>query len=156
MLRAPEMSGSLSTRTLKPAQDFKVSGTTLATKSTDEMTVADLLTLRGEIDRALPAVALRDLNLETELVLQFMHVKELQAQVMESDGVPANQLAQVASQVTSTLQALVKMQTDVGRDEQLKRIEDALLEAVSTLPDDEREEFFNRYEKIAARKGATD
>lgn len=121
----------------------------------EHMDVGELLALRAGIDGRLPAISLKGLNLEEELVRQFLQVKALQTQVMNNDEIPANQLAQVAGQVSSILQVLVKMQIDVGRDEQMKRIEDALLEAVRTLPDKERVAFFDRYEKIAESNGAT-
>jgi hypothetical protein len=114
-----------------------------------------LLRLRQEIDGMLPARALKDLNLEEELVVQFLAVKSLQTSVLTDEMTPANQKAQVAGQVASTLQQLVKMQTDLRKDEQLKRMETALMSALGLLPLEARELFFEEYELLAKKSGAT-
>lgn len=120
----------------------------------DNMSVEELLALRAEIDARLPARGLSDMNLEGELVRQYYQVKALQAEVLVDYETPANQKAQVSNAVAGTLQQLVKMQTDLKRDEQLKLIEIALLEAIEDLPQDKKDGFFVRYEKIAERVGA--
>ena len=117
--------------------------------------VAELLALRSEIDARLPSTSLQQMDLEKELVLQYHKLQSLQTRVLEDDRTPANQLAQVANAVTASLQTLVKMQIDVGRDEQMKRIETALLEAIETLPNEEKLAFFQRYEEIAVKNRAT-
>ncbi len=116
--------------------------------------VEELLELRASIDALLPSTALRDMDLEKEMVLQYHRVVALQTRVLGDDRTPANQLAQVSNVVASTLQQLVKMQTDVRRDEQLKLIEVALLEAIQDLPQEAKDSFFARYEKVAERVGA--
>jgi len=120
-----------------------------------EMSPADLRRLRGEIDRLLPDKSLDGLNLEDELIQQYHAVKELQDSVLTDSEVPPNQRAQVAGQVASTLQKLIDCQIDMKRDERLKKIEGALLEAIVTLPDEAKDAFFIEYAKIAESKGAT-
>lgn len=97
---------------------------------------------------------LSELNLERELVSQFHLVKDLQDTVLHDEEIPLNQRSQLAGQVASTLQQLIKMQVDLARDEQLKRIEAALLDAIAGLPDETKTAFFAQYEKIAAERGA--
>jgi len=116
--------------------------------------IEELLDLRRAIDKALPSTSLQQMNLEEELVLQYHRVVELQAKTLSSEDIPANQQAQVTNSVASILQQLVKMQSDLGRDEQLKRMETSLLEAIETLPDQEKAAFFERYEVIAEKNKA--
>jgi len=115
----------------------------------------ELRKLRSEIDRLLPKSSLEGLNLEEELVEQFHTVKRLQDDVLMDSGVPPNQRAQVAGQVASTLQKLIDCQIDMKRDERLKKIEGALLDAIATLPDAAKDAFFVEYAKIAEARGAT-
>ena len=89
----------------------------------DNFTLQDLLKLRADIDRRLPAKHLRDVNLERELILQHQATLELQNQVMQDSEVPANQRAQCANAVASILQQLIKLQETVHTTERLKRIE---------------------------------
>lgn len=114
----------------------------------EHMDVGELLALRAEIDGRLPATALKDMNLEDELVRQFLQVKALQSQVMGNDEVPANQLAQVAGQVTSTLQALVKMQDQHQTAERFKEIEGLVIKYMKKLPLEVAEAFLNEYEGL--------
>lgn len=109
------------------------------------MDQSELLRLRGEIDKRLPAT-LQDLDLERELLHQFVRVKELQEVVLDDDRVAANQKAQVASAVAATLQQLVKMQTDWNTSERLKEIEGRLIKALVKMPNEYLEDFFEWYE----------
>lgn len=119
----------------------------------DTLDYDQLRELRDQIDAKLPADSLKSLNLETELVTQYQRVLNLQDKVLRDSDVPANQRAQVAGQVASTLQHLIKMQIDLKRDEQLKRMEAALLKAVATLDDEAKLLFFNTYEQLALTEG---
>ena len=121
----------------------------------DDMTTEDLIRLHASIEAKLPPAELGSMNLERELVMQYRRILALQEDVLTDDDVPANQRAQVSNAVAATLQQLVKMQVDLGREEQMKRMETALLEAVETLPNAEKDLFFQRYEEIAERVGAT-
>jgi len=78
----------------------------------ESMSLQSLLELRARIDEALPATALKDLDLEQELVIQYQTLKALQKRVLDDDEVPANQRAQVANSVGATLQNLGKMPTE--------------------------------------------
>lgn len=111
----------------------------------DVMSAAELLKLRGEIDKRLPAT-LEDLDLERELLQQFVRVKELQDTVLDDESVAANQKAQVASAVAATLQQLVKMQSDWNTSERLKEIESRLIKALNKVPPEHLEAFFAWYE----------
>ena len=126
---------------------------TLGNMSYEEMVaLKDLLDAQDMEENRMHSLG--DINLEHELMSQYAKVKKLQTDVLIDDSVPANQRAQVANAVASTLQQLIKMQVDLQRDERLKKIEGALLEAVALLPDEARDLFFTEYEKIAKTKGA--
>jgi len=109
---------------------------------------AQLLALRAEIDELLPAVALSDLDLERELVLQYRTVKAMQATILVDEDVQANQKAQVAGQCASTLAQLTKMQTDFYTAERLKAIETALIRLLKSWPKELTLKFFEEYEGL--------
>lgn len=113
------------------------------------LSVDELLSLRSEIDELLPARALGDIDLEHELVVQFLAVKSLQANVLQDDHTAANQKAQVANAVASTLQQLVKMQSEHYNAERFKRIEALLVKSMKLMPVEAAEAFLNEYEELA-------
>lgn len=114
----------------------------------DLLDVDELLRLRGEIDKRLPAVALNDMNLEEELVRQYLRVQSLQEDVLSDEGVPANQRAQVASAVASTLQQLVKMQSEFHTAERFKKIENLMVKHMKQLPLETAQAFLDAYEHL--------
>lgn len=117
----------------------------------DLMDVEELLRLRAEIDSRLPATRLSDMNLEEELVRQYLQIQALQTVVMEDKTTPANQKAQVAATVANTLQHLVKMQTEYHTAERFKAIENLMIKYFKTLPLDVVEKFMDEYEAMGAK-----
>ena len=113
-----------------------------------EMSQSELRRLRSEIDRLLPEQKLSDMDMPKELMDQFQVVKNLQSSVMTDDEVPANQRAQVANAVASTLQNLVKMQTDFYTSERFRNIENLMIQYMKKLPLETATEFLDEYEKI--------
>ena len=92
---------------------------------------------------------LHDLNLESELVLQYMAAQALQTLVATDDDIPANQRAQVQNSCAAALEQLAKLQGKLYTSERLKNIEQALIKAVKAhLPTEGQEAFFDAYEKI--------
>ena len=120
------------------------------TDDIDQMDVDELLALKDKIEAKLPMRALKAMNLEEELVTQYMRVKALQSRVMEAEDIPANQIAQCAGQVASTLQALVKMQTEWYNAERFKKLEGLMIKHMRTLPQGAAEAFLDEYERLAA------
>lgn len=116
--------------------------------SLEHYTLSDLLSLRASIERRLPAKALRDMNLERELILQHQASLELQNEVLRDDETPANQKSQVANATATVLQQLIKLQETVYTTERLKSIENKLIEALNTLPTDVQERFLDAYEML--------
>lgn len=115
----------------------------------DLMDVGELLRLRGEIDRRLPATALNNMNLEEELVRQYLRVQHLQDESMLDMEASPNQKAAVSHQVASTLQHLVKMQTDFHTAERFKKVEGLMVKAMKQLPIDVAKDFLDAYERLA-------
>ena len=119
-----------------------------ATHSLANMTKDELLELKELLDKQMPTMSLSNLNLEHELLLQYDRVKTLQQEVMHDDSVPANQRAQVANSVATTLQHLIKMQTEYSTAERFKAIEALMIKAMKSLPVDVATKFLEEYERI--------
>lgn len=117
----------------------------------DNMSVEELLALRAEIDARLPATSLKDMNLEKELIIQYLKVVELQQKVLEDDETPANQLAQVANAVAGTLQNLITMQSKFHNVERFKQLENLMIKHMKSLPLEVAEAFINEYEQLEAQ-----
>lgn len=111
------------------------------------MAEAQLLDMRQRIDDLLPTRSLKSLNMEQELVVQLQIVQKLQDEVMDDTDTPANQRAQVANSVASTMQTLAKLQVELYDSERLKKIEACLILAVDNLPQEAQVLFFAEYER---------
>lgn len=105
-----------------------------------------LLALRQKVEAALPARSLRDLNMAQELVLQMQALQCLQQRTLEDPEVPANQAAQCANALSSSLAGLSKMQSEVYTSERLKRVEAILIQCLNTLPMETQTAFLAEYE----------
>ena len=103
--------------------------------------------LARAVDRRRPTRSFSELDLEHELIEQYDVVRGLQTEVIRDDDTPANQRAQVANAVASTLQQLVKMQSDFYTAERFKRIEGMMIKAIQRLPKEAAEEFIREYEE---------
>ena len=114
----------------------------------DTMTHDELRELRDEIDRRLPEDKLSQMDLTQELLSQYRLVKRLQDSVLMDDSIAPNQRSQVAGQVASTLQQLVKMQTEFHNAERFRAIENLLIKSIKMMPLDAAEAFISEYEKI--------
>lgn len=119
----------------------------------DAMSVDELRELRDEIEKRLPEDSLDSLNLEKELVGQYRLVQRLQADVITNDDFAPNQRSQVAGQVASTLQQLVKLQEDLKREQTLKLMESVLVDMIKSMPDDFKTNFFAEYKQRASKAG---
>lgn len=117
------------------------------------MTETELRDLMEEILVLLPKDELASLNLEEELVSQYRKTKDLMDEVLADMDTPANQKAQVCNAVVSTLGQLVKLQEDLRKEQTLKVMEACLVEAIKTLPEQVKNEFFSEYERMATKAG---
>jgi uncharacterized protein (UPF0147 family) len=119
----------------------------------DNLGLAELLDLRAEIDKRLPARSLAEMDLEEEVLLQFARTKSLYDTVVEDENTPANQRAQVANSCTTILQQLMQMQTKLYGAERVKALEQVLVKVLKTLPEATQQEFFTRYERALEETG---
>jgi hypothetical protein len=106
-----------------------------------------LLDLRAQIDAALPSKCLKDLDLETELVVQLQTAKQLQNNVLNDERIPANQKAQVLNACASSIESLIRMQEKYHTGERLKQIETHLIDVLNRLPLETTTQFFEWYEQ---------
>ena len=114
----------------------------------DHLEIKDLLLLRSQIDQRLPATALGDLDLEKELVIQFQHVKNVMQECLEDSETPANQKSQVINSCASLLNQMTKNQTELYSAERLKRLEQSLIEALSSFDSKMCEKFLDIYQEL--------
>jgi hypothetical protein len=114
---------------------------------------SELRRVKFFIDQRLPQDGVESMNLEIELVNQYNTVKDLQDETLADDDVPANQKAQVANSVASTLAQLIKLQEDLKRQETLKIMESTLIEVMKMQPEPIKKEFFETYEAQARKAG---
>lgn len=96
---------------------------------------------------------LNEINLEEEILLAYAKVKDLLDTTLLDEITPANQKAQVVNSLTGTLGQVIKMQIDLRREEKFKLMESLLIEALKTLPEQQRNEFFVEYERLAGKSG---
>ena len=114
----------------------------------DTMSVEELRELRDEIDRRLPEDKLSQMDLTQELLSQYRLVQRLQNSVLMDASIAPNQRSQVAGQVASTLQQLVKMQTEFHNAERFRAIENLLIKSIKLMPLDAAEAFISEYERL--------
>lgn len=111
----------------------------------DDLTIEELHELRSRIDLRLPHQSLKNVNMERELVLQLSRVKQLQKDTLDDPDIPANQMAQVAGQMSSILSTLGRLQIELYDSERMKVLEHILIEAIKNLPMDTQEQFLASY-----------
>lgn len=113
----------------------------------DGMTLQELLDLRAQIEKRLPASKLGNINLERELVLQLRAHQELQGTVLADDDTPANQRAQVASATRAALETLIKLEETVYNTTRLKHAEQALISVLNEALPEQVGAFLEKYEE---------
>ena len=113
-----------------------------------KMSEDDLWELRELIDSCLPSAELAQMNLTKELTIQYRRVLRLQEEVLRNGDVAANQKAQVAAQVKSTLQDLVDMQTKFYTAERFRSIENMVVDYMKSLPLSQAKDFLEKYEQL--------
>lgn len=118
-----------------------------------ELEPEQLLDLYEEVRRHLPPIQLAKMNVEEELLTQFHKVKKLQTEVINDDGFPPNQKAQVANTVGSCLERITKMQEEIYDSERFKRIESLMVRMLRKVPKEVAEEFITDYETAGLTLG---
>lgn len=95
------------------------------------------------------ATSLQGMDLESEVLENYHTAKQFLSNI-DQESIPANQVAQVINSITNILKDLVKMQTELYDAERVKKMEAALINTLKTLPDEQQDMFFTRYERALA------
>lgn len=116
-----------------------------ASKLYANLSQAELLAAREEIDELLTETKLKEVNLSKELLLQLKKAKLLQKNTEEDEDVPANQRAQVQNSLGTVLINLAKHQQATYTAERFKKLETAVIKCLKTLTKEQQDEFFKLY-----------
>mgnify|MGYP001366474435 CR=1 FL=1 len=99
------------------------------------------------------AVTIRDLNLEQELVEQYVKTKELMRDTFANEDMEGTKKATVCNALVAVLRQLVALQEDLKLQQSLKLMEHVLIDVIKILPQATKDEFFKTYEQMAKREG---
>lgn len=113
----------------------------------DALTQEQLLELHAKVEKHLGGLALTEVNLVKETLLQMHRAKVLQEAASKDGGAPLNQRAQVQNSLSNTITQLAKMQVALYNSERVKRIQSATIRVVKTLPKAAQEQFFDLLER---------
>jgi hypothetical protein len=97
------------------------------------------------------ATSLTQLNLDYELLKRYQEAKEFLADVILDTDLPPNQVAQVMNTVATILKEIVKAQTDVHNAEKVKLMEQAMITALKTVPEEAQDLFFAEFERLSVK-----
>lgn len=117
----------------------------------DALPLNDLIDYRTQINNALSRrapMSLVDLNVETELLLQFSVLTRLQSTIIDSEEVPVNQKASVAGAVGTILTRIADRQDSVHRSERFKEVEHALIRWLMALDTEKAAQLLDQYTEI--------
>jgi hypothetical protein len=98
--------------------------------------------------------SLTQLNLDYELLARYQEAKQFLADVITDTDLPPNQVAQVMNTVTAILKEIVKAQTDIHNAEKVKLMEQAMITALKTVPEDAQNLFFAEFERLSTKNDA--
>lgn len=104
---------------------------------------ADIVKLRERCNALLPSMS--DLDLNQELVLQFIGAKELLKRANEDEDSPLNQVAMVVNSTAALLKQLASVQVELHTAERNRLQELALIDALKAFPE-LHETFLKEYE----------
>jgi hypothetical protein len=131
----------------EPVEEFPLEG----------LSEEKLLELHSKVESRLGGLALTEVNLVKETLLQIKRAKVLQELATSEKGTPMNQRAQVQNSLAGLLTQLSKIQIELYSSERIKRIQNAVIRVVKTLPDPQQVAFFDMLEiELAAEAKETD
>lgn len=104
---------------------------------------ADIARLRERCNALLPSLS--DLDLNQELVLQYIGAKALLKRANEDEDTPLNQVAQVVNSAAALLKQLAGVQIELHTAEKNRLQENALIDALKMFPE-LHEAFLKEYE----------
>lgn len=95
--------------------------------------------------------SLAQLNLDFELLQRYQDAKEFLTSVISDTEIPVSQVAQVMNTVTAILKEIVKAQTDIHNAEKVKIMEQAMITALKSVPEDAQNLFFAEFERLSTK-----
>ena len=110
------------------------------------MPVDYILQCYDQIREHLPPLALKDMNLEEEMLLQLHNVRALQTLVLNDEDIALNQRVAAAKIVTDSLNKLAELQDRVYTSERFKAVENILIRHLMRLPEDTATAFLTDYQ----------
>lgn len=110
--------------------------------------VHELIAYRDEITRLLPPLALKDMNMEEEMLLQFHALRSLQTDVLNDTEYPLNQRVTAANSVAAALDKLTQRQEAIYSSERFKQIENLLIRTLNKLPEAAAAAFIDEYDRV--------
>lgn len=119
--------------------------------SLSDLSEKELRKLRADVDALLPVDKLVQLDMHAELMAQYRTVQDLQDETLNDPDCPPNYKAQVAGQVASTMQHLIKMQADFYNTGRFRAIENLMIQYMKKLPLKDAHAFLEAYEKIGSQ-----
>ncbi len=120
----------------------------------EALSIPDIIELYDQIRQHLPPVALKDMDIEEEMLLQFHTLRALQTELLNDDEQPLNQRVALANAVTSNLGKLGDLQQSIYTSERFKLIETLLIRMLSAMPADVSAQFLADYEALLTKKRA--
>jgi hypothetical protein len=104
----------------EPVEEFPLEG----------LSEEKLLELHSKVESRLGGLALTEVNLVKETLLQIKRAKVLQELATSEKGTPMNQRAQVQNSLAGLLTQLSKIQIELYSSERIKRIQNAVIRVV--------------------------
>lgn len=138
---------------LKNKKELGMGSQSPSPKTLSGLNVHELLSLRAEIDTFLPSQSIMDMDLESELLMQYAQTKAILAEAISDVETPANQKAQLVNTCANILSEITKSQSSLYNAERLKVMEQALINALKEAPSDVSEKFFLNYERELSMLG---
>jgi hypothetical protein len=110
-----------------------------------EYTEGELVGLLEQVRARLPS--LKTLDLQEELVLQFLQAKQLMKLAQDDDEIPLNQKAQLLNSLANMNKQAADLQKSMFSPDQGRLREQALVAALKQYPD-LREAFLREFETL--------
>lgn len=117
----------------------------------EHMTPADLLSAYEDLRAFLPATALKDMNVEEELMLQYQTLKIAQRDALDDPETTTSAKATISNSVSSTLARIAALQNDTYTSERFKNIETALIRLLNKWPEDQVKTFLEDYKRVVGK-----
>lgn len=117
----------------------------------EHMTDAERLAHYQDLREFLPAIALKDMNVEQELMLQYQTLKAAQRDALDDQETTTSAKASISNSVSSTLAKVASLQIEIYSSERFKMIELALIRMLSRWPEEQVKDFLDEYKKVIER-----